>query len=288
MAEILVLGASGTIGIEVVKALAKKDIKFKAAVHNISKSENLKKISSKIEVVEVDIYSPESLAKAFQGVKSLFVLTPPGQSVAPNQIIAAEAKKAKIKHIVKLSALGTVDPKFIIGQEHIVAEKCFADNGLSITSLRPSSFMSNNAAYFSQSVKEQGKIYAAFANTRINQIAPSDIGEAAAVILTTSGHEGKVYDLTGPDTITYSDVAKILSELLKKDVAYVPIDDATLRKQAATFMPPAAIDPFSNLIQKLREGMYDVKSNNNLKTLLGREGIHLKDWLNAGAISAFK
>jgi len=287
MSKILVLGATGTIGNEVVKALAKKDIHFKAAVHNASKAENLKKISPKIEIVEVDLYNPASLAKAFVGIESIFVLTPPGQTMTPTENIVSEAKKAHVKHFVRLSAFSAEDPKWVWGQEHIKAENLLHDSGIPTTVLRPSYFMTNSFGSL-QTIKEQGKIYAATGNTKINQIAPSDIGEAAAIVLTTSGHGGKTYQLVGPDSFTTAEVAKVFSDLLGKEVQYVPIDDEALRKQAGTFLPPASIDPFINMYQRFRDGIYSSNASKDLKTLTGKEGLHMKEWLAAGPIHAFK
>jgi uncharacterized protein YbjT (DUF2867 family) len=287
MAKILVLGATGAIGGEVVKALAKKDVHFKAAVHNASKAEDLKKLSSKIEVVEVDLYNPTSLANALKGIESVFVLTPPGQTIQPSQNILTEAKKAHVKHIVKLSAYGIDDPKWFLGQEHLQVEKLFHDSEIPTTNLRPTSFMSNQFGSL-QTIKEQGKIYAAFGDTKINFIAPSDIGEVAAVVLTTPGHGGKTYELTGPDNLSQAEVAKIFSELLGKEVQYVAIDDETLRKQAATFLPPDAIDNFVGMIVRFRAGIYDTHYVPVVKNLIGRDAVSFRDWLAAGPIYAFK
>lgn len=78
--KIIVFGASGTIGFEVAKALASQGVPFKAVVHSIEKADKLKRLGSSVEVIQVDLYNPDSIAKALVGIEKVFMALPPGQT----------------------------------------------------------------------------------------------------------------------------------------------------------------------------------------------------------------
>jgi len=269
--KILVFGATGNIGREVCAELAKRNTPFRAAVHKIEKAESIKKLGQNIDVVEVDIYNPDSLEKALNGIEKVFFMSPPGQTSSYKSMSAA-CKKAGVKHAVKLSALGSEETggKFVWAEEHCVAEKHLNSDGIAVTSIRPSAFFSN--IYMDQkTIKNSSTFYKAMEQKRMNFIDNRDIGEAVAVCLTTNGHEGKIYNLTGPDTINFDDLAKIFSDKLGKEVKYVSVSDAQLRETVKAFLPSQeAIDGMSNMWTYFRNGGYD-RSCDDGEKLLGRK-----------------
>jgi len=274
--QILVFGSTGTVGIEVSKALAKKGVAFRAVVHSIEKADSIKKLGNNIEIVQVNVWQPESISKALEGINKVFLMTPPGQTASGFGIVDT-IKKAGIKNIVKLSALGSDDPAFAWGKEHLDIEEHAKKQGLTITSIRPSSFHSNT--FQDVPTIKQGAVYKAYGNARLNLISNKDIGEVIAKALTETGHEGKTYTLTGPDTLDTNEYAKIISQVIGKEVKYIPINDQELRKQAANFLPTAElVDGFSNMNTYFRNGGYD-KHTNDVQNLLGHKGTTFQSFL---------
>lgn len=193
-----------------------------------------------------------------------------------------------MKHIVKLASLGSENRDiFIWGNEHVVAEELLKEAGVAVTSLRPALFYSNFLLQDTEAIKNDKKIYKAVGEAKLNFIYPGDIAAAAVVALTTPGHENKDYYLTGPDTLTMHQVAELFSAELGETVTYQPMDDETLRKIAATFLPnQEAVEAYSNLFWYFRSGYYNVQ-HEDLEKLTGSKGKSLKEFIREN-IGAFK
>jgi len=277
--DILVLGATGNIGKEVCASLAKRNVGFRAGVHKIDKAESIKKLGNNIDVVEIDVNNPDSLDKALKGITKIFFMTPPGQTTSAGKAITAACKRNGVKHIVKLSALGSEETggKFIWAEEHTEIENLINKEGIPLTSIRPSSFFSN-IFMDSSTIKSQSTVYKASGQTKLNMIDNKDIGECVAVCLTTPNHEGKIYNITGPDTMNFGDLCKILTEEWGRQINFVPINDDQLRDMAKNFLPGPAIEGFSNMWTYFRNGGYD-RQYDDAKKLLGRELGHVRPYI---------
>jgi len=289
---ILVLGATGGIGSAVSTVLIDRGIRFRAAIRNPQKASTSApftsdKAKSLVEFVEVDLYNPATLEKAFHGIEKVFFMTPPGQTGTAYPMIEA-AKKAGVKYIVKLSALGADETpeKFLWGSEHAQVEEAITKAGIALTSLRPGYFFTNTFGV-RQTIKEKSAMYAALGDAKLSMIDPRDIGEVAANCLTQAGHEGKIYNLCGPDNFSYFDLAQIFSEVIAKPVTYTPIDDNQLREMAKTFLKSQSnIDGFSNMMGFFRNGGYN-KSSPDLERVLGHKGRTFRAWIEENG-PAFK
>src|SRR3954452_12627209 len=160
MNTILVTGATGTVGSEVVKQLASSpsiDKKIiRAGVHSLNKVDKLKQYKT-VEIVNMDYYKSETITNSLQNIDKLFWLTP----LAPNttQIssnLVKEAQKNDIKHIVKLSVMGAdIEPATTITRLHRQEEKIIEESGIPYTFLRPVGFMQNFINFFGQTIKNQ-------------------------------------------------------------------------------------------------------------------------------------
>lgn len=234
---ILVTGATGTVGSEVINQLsgAAADVNIRAAAHSI---ENLKKIvkSDIVEPVEMDYDKPDSLKDALKDVDRVFLLTPfQSDMVELSSNFLKEIENAgNIKHIVKLSVMGADSEPGIIGSRlHRQVEKMMEDTGIPFTFLRPNFFMQNFVNFFSQSIKEQGAFYLPAGDGRVSFVDVRDIASVAVQTLTKNNvgrHNGKAYNITGPEAISYGDVARILSDQLGKKISYVDISEDAARK----------------------------------------------------------
>ena len=222
---ILVTGSTGKVGQHLVSALKAKGTAFKALAHSDA---SLKTLASQgVETVKGDLGDPVSLKAALQGVDKLFLLSA-GSGFDRVEVGAIEvAMAAGVKHVVKLSANGvSADSSNPLFRAHARAERALEASGIAFTILRPNFFMQNWVAFFSHSIKAGQPVYVNAGEGRLAWIDTRDIADAAAAALTEPGHEGLVYDLTGPEALTYGEVAARLGKLLGRDVAYVSVPDA--------------------------------------------------------------
>jgi uncharacterized protein YbjT (DUF2867 family) len=219
--KILVTGATGTVGTEVVRQLAESGVAVRAAVRSIEKAEKKFKHPN-VESVEIDFNDPESLDVAFKGIEKLFLLTPlTDDQVDFGRMLVEAAKKHGVRHIVKLSVAGAErEPGFYLGRWHRETERYIESSGIPYTFLRPGSFMQNFINYFPP---EGGKIQLPLGQGKGSYIDVRDIATVAAKALTEKGHEGKAYTLTGPESLSVAEVAEILSKVMDKHIEYVDV-----------------------------------------------------------------
>lgn len=228
---ILVTGATGTIGSEVVQQLSAKGVGVRALVREPAKAEKIKKPG--VELVVGDLAKPQTLAVALQGVKKVFLLaTPAGEQtleeLESNLIDAAKA--AGVEHVVKLSVIGAeMEPGVAIGRWHRAGEKKLEASGMKWTFIRPGGFMTNMLNNVG-TIKSQGAFYGAFGDGKLAVIDPADIAAVAVKALTEDGHEGKAYALTGAEPLSQAELAEQLSEAIGKPVKYVDVPEAAARE----------------------------------------------------------
>ncbi|HZA07939.1 MAG TPA: SDR family oxidoreductase [Nitrososphaeraceae archaeon] len=238
MAEtILVTGATGTVGSEVVKQLlsargGEEDIIVKAAARSANDStfRNLR-----VQIVQLDYNKPDTLSSALRGIDKLFLLTPfQSNMVDLTSNLVNEAKNAGVKYIVKQSVLGAdAEPSITPGRLHRQAEKIIEESGIPFTFLRPNFFMQNFITFYSNFIKTQGAFYVPAGDAKASFVDVRDIAAVAVQALSKSGtanHIRKAYDITGGEAISYGQAAEILSKEIGKKVNYVNISDEDARK----------------------------------------------------------
>ncbi len=216
---IIVTGATGNIGKDVVKELQGMGARVRVVARDPEKA---RKVLGNVEIVQGDLTNRASLDAAFKGGTKLFLLGPAGPTQVAEQHNAIEAAKAAgITHVVKLSAMGAeTGSKVSLGRWHAQTEGELKRSGLKWTILQPSNFMQNflrNAG----TIKQQGVIYGSSKDGKIAMIDTRDIARVAAHALVDPGHEGKTYVLTGGEAVSYAQVAATFSRVLGKPVKYV-------------------------------------------------------------------
>ncbi len=255
---ILVTGATGTVGREVVKQLSMYDgdIRVRAGVHSVIKGENLKRLPD-VEIVEIDFQDKESLHAAFTHIDKLFLITPMAEDqLEMAKTLVDEAKKTGVKHIVKLSAMGAdMEPGIQLCRLHREIEKYIEDSGIKYTFLRPTSFMQNFVNYSADEIKNEGKIYQPTGDGKIGYVDARDVAAVGIEALMGNGHEGRIYELTGPEAISNSEVAQILSEVTGKRIEFIDITNDEARKAMTNQeMPGWMIDTMIELYEVYRSG----------------------------------
>lgn len=268
---ILVTGATGTVGREVVKQLAMLDnIRVRAGVHSVIKGENLRRLPD-VEIVEMEFTDPDSLHAAFTHADKVFLITPfTDEQVEMAKKLVDEAKRTGVKHIVKLSAMGAGTEHGIqLGRWHREIEDYIEQSGIPYTFLRPSSFMQNIENYNAQTIKEEGKLYMPTGEGKVPYIDARDIAVVAVEALTGNGHEGKIYDLTGPEELTGAEIAEALSAATGKTIAFVDVpEDAARQSMQQQQLPEWFISSFLELCGVQRAG-HAGTANHQVEQLTG-------------------
>ena len=219
---ILVSGATGSIGSQLVKQLAGQGADVRALVRSQEKGEAIS--GPGVTPVVGDMGQPETLTAALDGVEKAFLLTSgsPDQVAWQSNFITA-AKSAGVKHVVKLSGLGVAeDSPIALARWHWQTEQELTQSGLDYTILQPHSFMQNFLAN-AQSVAAEGKLYAPMKDAKIGAVDVRDIAAVAAATLTEDGHSGQTYVVTGPELISYTDAAAHIGQAIGKPVEYVDV-----------------------------------------------------------------
>jgi uncharacterized protein YbjT (DUF2867 family) len=257
--SILVTGATGNIGSEVVKELLSDapDVSIKAAVHS---SQNVKKVKSdaRVKVIQIDYNEPETVREALNGVDKLFLLTPDvpnAADLASNVVI--EAKKAGIKQIVKQSVMGAaLEADVGTMRLHRQVEKFIEQSGIPFTFLRPNEFMQNFINFHSPSIKGNNAFYVPLEDAKVSLVDVRDIaGVAVKSLIDEDKHKNKTYLITGPEALSYHQVAEILSNTTGRKINYVNISDEEARAAMKEIgMSDWLINTVSELSEYFRKG----------------------------------
>jgi uncharacterized protein YbjT (DUF2867 family) len=231
---ILVTGATGTVGSEVVKQLSSAGQKVRAAVHSTTRASSNDKLKE-AELVEVDYNRPETLVAAFKDADKLFLLTPASpKAAALTSNLVTEAKNVGIRHIVKQSIIGAdVEVDVAHLRLHHQAEKIIEESGIPFTFLRPNDFMQNFVNLYSPTIKSNNAFYLPAENAKISFVDVRDIAAVAVKALTDDGNDrysGKAYTITGPEALSYYQAAEILSNATAKKIDYVNVSEEVTRR----------------------------------------------------------
>jgi uncharacterized protein YbjT (DUF2867 family) len=233
---ILVVGATGTNGREVVTRLAAAGQRVRALVRDPAKAADLG--LPNIERVPGDLDDPASLDKALKDVDRAFIVTPVDERAARwfNNFFPAAVRGGK-PHVVKFSGMGAGTADSVIMRQHGETDQALRGSGLPYTILRPNSFY-QNMLWSAGTIKDHGAFYLPMRDARQSLVDVRDIAAVAVAVLTGQGHEGQTYEITGPEALSYHDVAATLSQVLGKPVRYIDVPpQAALESMRKAGMP---------------------------------------------------
>ncbi|MFI8963927.1 SDR family oxidoreductase [Streptomyces sp. NPDC053493] len=282
MATVLVAGATGNVGSQVVAELRDRGAAVRAFVRDPERAAAV--LGAEVDVAQGDLADPASVRRALDGVERLFLVCPndPRQVDFGKNAVDAAAE-AGVRQVVFLSTIGAeAGSPTVFFDQHGRIEEHLRDSTVPGVVLRASHLMSNLLGS-AATVKEAGRFFLPAGDARIAMVDPRDVGAAAASVLTTAGHDGRTYVLTGPEAITYADVARQLSAVLGRAVEYVPVPDeaavAGLRQAGlSSWLATQIVATFG----ALREGV-NATANDTVRELTGREPRAVEDFVRRAA-----
>jgi len=276
--SLLVTGATGTIGKELVKALDARGARYSV-------------MSSKPGPGHVfgDFSDPASLREAFAGVQTLFLLfplAPDSLELAANAVDAAKA--AGVRHIVRSSGAGAQEGSAVsIADLQGRIDALIQASGIAWTLLRPNGFMQNLVNYDGPTIRSQGAIYSSAADGRISHVDVRDIAAVAVAAMTQPGHEKKAYTLTGPEALTYDQIAAKIGAAAGRDVKHVALTPEQHKDgMLGAGVPEPYADALLDLNRAYRENLLSGVSS-AVKDVTGRDPISF-DQFAADNAAAFR
>jgi uncharacterized protein YbjT (DUF2867 family) len=285
---ILVTGATGTIGKELVQDLLSHHCEFKVMVR---KEEVRAAMAAKgVKAVLGDFSRPETFSAALSGVKQVFLLTTPQPDIVKIEGAFLEAARAAgVNRVVRLSAMGAnpwAASPLIRG--HGQCEARLEASGMAWTILRPTMFMQNLVPMYGASVASTSTLFAPAGDARIPWVDARDIAAVARIVLTDAGHQGLVYELTGPAPCTYEGVAEILGTELGRKVKFVDVpDDAAYSTMTGMGMSGWMAHSLITLFHLFRANGNTAVALGTVARITGRPARTLKDYLHEN-IAAFR
>jgi uncharacterized protein YbjT (DUF2867 family) len=267
---ILVTGATGNVGVHVVRELVERGLRVRAFVRDPARAAAL--LGDDVELAVGDYADPASVRRALDGVERPFLACSNIPRQTEYEIGAIHVAKATgVERIVKLSfSSAALDSPLLYPRWHAHIERHLRRSGVPAVLIAPG-FLMHVLLRSAEAIAQTGKLFAPADGARIAMIHPRDVATVAAMALTEDGHEGNRYVLTGERPITYDDVARDLSEATGRPIDFVDVSDEAARDGLlAAGTPPVLADFVVQLFGMLRAGLGE-KTTGTFRALTGAE-----------------
>ncbi len=275
----LITGATGDVGSNVVKDLLARGQRPRILVRDLEKAHSL--FGKRVDVVVGNLADPVALRKAMEGIDSVFLVNSGPEIPTRDEMAAIAAKASGVKQLVKLSSLD-VQHGLAIGAWHERGEAAIRAVGVPFTFLRPSGFMSNLLAW-AKSIRDEGVVRSSTGDGRRAFIYSGDIAAVATEVLLSVEYVGKSLVLTGPEALTFREVAQKISAVIAKPLIFQPISDEEAgQRYAATGAPFVETEAHVALWRAIREGRLATVTN-AVETILRRKPVAIEQWIAENA-----
>ena len=266
---ILVLGATGNTGSEVVKQLKQKNAAFRVMVRNTQSAAPLCLADDQVRLGNFD--DIDSLTRTMDGITSVYlamVAHQDNQKWVENVITAMKAAGAK--HLVKLSGIGaTEDAGSEIIRVHAKTDKMVQGSGLDYTLIQPNSFYQNLFGSV-ETIKNSNQFFLPLKDVKQSVVDIRDVAAVAVAALIDTGHAGKTYLLSGPQSLSFAEQAKILSDAAGKDIQYIHVPkEAAEEAMSSSGMDPWLAAHLAEIMDWFTQGSYDYVTD-DIEQVLGR------------------
>lgn len=278
---ILVTGATGAVGSKVVEHLLQERRHVRVLTRD---AERAAKFGKDVDVAIGELGLPDTLVAAFAGVSKAFVLS--SDNGGPNAAWEANAfraaKRAGVDHIVKLSGRGvdSYNAGRFIGQQQAESERDLRALGVGWTILRPAFFASNFLRDFP--VAALGTLHLPAGSGKDSPIDPRDIAAIAVKALTTPGHEGRTYELTGADLLSYAEMVKEISAAVGRPLSYADVPAAEFRRNLTSAGAPEPVaDALVTYFTAVKDGL--ITKTSTVAEVTGLPPRRFSDWVRDNA-----
>jgi len=285
MSKILVTGASGQLGGLVIKHLL--ETQKVAASDIIAATRDPAKLSALaetgVEVRKADFDDAASLDTAFAGIDHLAIISTdslavPGLRQTQHKTAIAAAAKAGVKHVVYTSMPNPDQSRVTFAPDHLASEQAVKASGLAYTILRNAWYMDNYLMSLPHNL-QTGQWFSASGNGRISNISRDDCAKALAAVLASDNTPNATYTLTSAESLTISEVAALVTEVVGKPLAVVPVTDEQLAGGlTGAGLPPFLVDMLVSADANVRDGNFDLVTG-DFKALTGSEPETLRAFL---------
>ena len=282
---ILVTGATGTTGTEVLRALRERGVDARGLIRTEAKADHVRELGA--EPAIGDLADVESLKQALDGVERAYLCTPVGPRQAELERGFVEAARAAgVAHVVKLSVIGaSAQSPLRFNESHAAGEQALRESGLEWTFLRPNGFMQNTLAWPRQ--VRRGTFYSPVPDASFSIVDARDIGEVAAAALADDGHAGKAYGLTGPEPVSYRDQARRVFAAAGREVEVQEVPIQAIRESLVQMgFPQWNADGLGELFEYYASGAATAVAS-GVQDVLGRPPRSLDDFAR-DHVEAFK
>ncbi|MEU2671562.1 NAD(P)H-binding protein [Streptomyces sp. NPDC007164] len=269
---ILVTGATGTIGREVVRRIP-ADLAVRIMARDPGRVTGA---GAAAEIVHGDFSDPGSLAGVLRGVRTVFLVTNPGGDDDAGFIRAA--RSAGVRHVVKLSAAAVADSRAedLITRWQRRNEELLRASGMEWTLLRPRAFMSN-ALSWAGSIRSGDVVRALHGSSSNACVDPRDVAEVAVCALTEDGHAGRTHTLTGPEAVSAVEQTAQLAELLRRPLRFEELGPERARAALGARYPADIVEALLESAERGREGA-KAAVDGTVAALLGRPAGTFRGW----------
>ena len=276
---ILLTGATGKTGSATAKALNEKGITFRALIRNEEKRGDIESLGG--EVVIGSIENKEAVDQSMVDVETALILLPNSENqLGLEKQLVDSAKLAGAKRVVKMSSIeATPDATSPIPKLHLESEEYIKQSGLSWTMIKPNFYMQNLLAS-AGTIKDQGKIFLPMGEGKTGMIDTTDVGKVLAKVLSEDGHESMNHEITGPEILSFNEVAEIFSKGLDKQVDYVDVPLAAYKETLGQFLTNQwHLDAVIDLFKGIADGGIEEKTD-TYSELMGESPKSLSEFIS--------
>jgi len=267
---ILVVGATGKVGQEVCRQLSAADVPVRALVRDPVRASHIRLPG--VQVVVGDLGRPASLDAALSGVDRVFLASPAeADQVTLQGNLVQACHRADVRQIVKVSVAGGPDAATQIGRWHWTTEKQIEASGLGFTMLRPNLYM-QEMLRLAPAVATRGAFALPCGSGEVSIVDARDVAAVAFVALTQPGHDRKIYDLTGPEALSFEAMAEAIGHAIDRKVTYMHVaPDYALKQMLAEGVARWLAEDMLVLFASIREG-YGGAVSDAVARITGRPG----------------
>jgi uncharacterized protein YbjT (DUF2867 family) len=267
---ILVTGATGNVGAELVRALVDAGEEVRALIRSDGGDSRL---PTGVDGFVGDLNRPETVVPGLEGVRAAHLLS--GYADMPG--LLAEIRRAGVERVTlqSSSAVPGGDMGNAVARYHILSEKAVRESGVAWTFLQPNSFMSNTLEWASQ-LRDGDVVRAPFPEVRVATIDPRDVAAVAAEALLSGEHDGRTYRLSGPESLLPADRLAILARVLGRDLRFEGQSNEEARREMSDRMPAEYVDAFFSFFV---EGTLDESEVlSTVEQVIGRAPRTFEEW----------